>query len=470
MMEQRGRFVELGEKDVGTLLLQYSWPAIVAMIAASLYNMVDSIFIGHGVGALALSGLAASFPMMNLSAAFGSLVGSGAATLTSICLGQKNYDRALKVFGNVILLNLIVGVVFMAVLLIFLEPTLYFFGASDATIGYASDYMRIILLGNVVTHMYHGLNAILRSSGHPRLAMNATIASVIINTILDPIFIFGLKMGIKGAAIATVIAQVVALLFQIWKFTDKEELLHFRRGIYKLNKRIVIDIFSIGLSPFLINLAACLVVILINYGLKNHGGDLAIGAYGIINRFSFLFLMTVFGLNQGMQPIAGYNFGAKRNDRVLEVLKKTIIAATLVTTVGFCCGELFPRTVVSIFTSDEELINIASEGLRIVVLFFPIVGFQIVSGTFFQSIGKVKRAIFLSLTRQVLFLIPLLLILPNFFGTKGVWWSIAMADFSSSIVALVLLIGQIRLLLKDKTGQKPENFEHTVELKNVSNG
>jgi Na+-driven multidrug efflux pump len=204
--------------------------------------------------------------------------------------------------------------------------------------------------------------------------------------------------------------------------------------------------------------------------LKNHGGDLAIGAYGIINRFSFLFLMTVFGLNQGMQPIAGYNFGAKRNDRVLEVLKKTIIAATLVTTVGFCCGELFPRTVVSIFTSDEELINIASEGLRIVVLFFPIVGFQIVSGTFFQSIGKVKRAIFLSLTRQVLFMIPLLLIFPNIFGTKGVWWSIAMADFSSSIVALILLIGQIRLLLKDKTEQKPENFECTVELKNVSNG
>jgi putative MATE family efflux protein len=469
-MEQRGRFVELGEKNTGSLLLQYSWPAIVAMVAASLYNMVDSIFIGHGVGALAISGLAVSFPMMNLSAAFGSLVGTGAATLISIYLGQRNYDRALKVFGNVIFLNLIIGISFTVVFLTFLNPILYFFGASDATISYASEYMRILLLGNVVTHMYYALNAILRSAGHPRLAMNATIAAVIINAILDPIFIFGMGMGIKGAAIATVIAQIVALLFQIWKLNNKEELLHFRRGIYKLKKSIITDIFSIGLSPFLMNLAACLVVILINYGLKNHGGDLAIGAYGIINRFAFLFIMVVFGLNQGMQPIVGYNFGAKLNDRVLEVLKKTIILATLITTAGFFLGVLFPRTVVSLFTPDEELINIASEGLRIVVLFFPIIGFQMVSGIFFQSIGKVNRAIFMSLTRQVLFLIPLLLIFPNLFGTKGVWWSMATADFSSSIVASILLIGQIRLLLKDKMEQKPENFEQTIELNNVNNG
>ena len=450
-MDQRGRFIELGVKNTGKLLLQYSWPAIVAMVAASLYNMVDSIFIGHGVGALAISGLAVTFPMMNLSAAFGSLVGSGAATLISINLGQKNYDKALKVFGNVIFLNLIIGISFSLVFLAFLKPILFFFGASDATIGYASEYMRIILLGNVVTHMYYGLNAIMRSAGHPRIAMNATIAAVIINAILDPIFIFGMGMGIKGAAIATVIAQVVALSFQIWKFSNKNELLHFRRGIYRLKGRIISDIFSIGLSPFLMNLAACLVVILINYGLKNHGGDLAIGAYGIINRFAFLFIMVVVGINQGMQPIVGYNYGAKLNDRVLDVLKKTIIFATMITTAGFIMGILFPRTVVSLFTPDEELIRIASEGLRIVVLFFPIIGFQMVSGIFFQSIGKVNKAIFMSLTRQVLFLIPLLLIFPNIFGTKGVWWSMATADFSSSIVASILLIGQIRIFIKEKS-------------------
>ncbi len=469
-MEQRGRFLELGVKNTGKLLLQYSWPAIVAMVATSLYNMVDSIFIGHGVGALAISGLAVSFPMMNLSTAFGSLVGSGAATLISINLGQKNYEKALKVFGNVIFLNLIIGISFTLVFLAFLEPILYFFGASSATIGYASEYMRIILLGNVVTHMYYGLNAILRSAGHPRLAMNATIAAVIINAILDPIFIFGMGMGIKGAAIATVIAQVVALTFQIWKFSNKGELLHFRRGIYKLKKSIITDIFSIGLSPFLMNLAACLVVILINFGLKNHGGDLAIGAYGIINRFAFLFIMVVVGINQGMQPIVGYNYGAKLNDRVLDVLKKTIIFATLITTAGFIMGQLFPRAVVSLFTPDEELIRIASEGLRIVVLFFPIIGFQMVSGIFFQSIGKVNKAIFMSLTRQVLFLVPLLLIFPNVFGTKGVWWSMATADFSSSIVASILIIGQIRILLKEKAEQGSGYEEQIVELNSDSNG
>lgn len=440
----QGSFVELGEENTGKLLLKYAWPSIVAMVAASLYNMVDSIFIGHGVGPLAITGLAIAFPMMNLSAAFGSLIGVGASTLISVSLGQKNYHKAQIVFGNVILLNIILGIAVSALFLIFLTPMLYFFGASDATIGYARDYMRIILIFNVFTHMYYGLNAIFRSSGHPRSAMTATIATVLINTVLDPIFIFVFDWEIKGAAIATVVAQFMALVWQIYKFSDREELIRFKRGIYGLKKKIISNIFSIGMSPFLMNVASCLVVILINNGLKTNGGDMAIGAYGVINRVTFIFVMIVMGISQGMQPITGYNYGAQQYNRVMEVLKKTIVFATIMVIVGFLIGELFPRAAASIFTSDEELISYSVEGLRIVVIFFPIVGFQMVTSIFFQSIGMVKKAIFMSLSRQLLFLVPLLLILPNIFGTVGVWWSMATSDLIASVVAAVLLIHQIR--------------------------
>ncbi|WP_373827608.1 MATE family efflux transporter, partial [Bacteroides heparinolyticus] len=413
----------LGTESIGRLLMQYAVPAIIAMTASSLYNMVDSIFIGQGVGTMAISGLALTFPLMNLSAAFGSLVGVGASTLISVRLGQKDYDTAQRVLGNVFVLNILLGMVFMIVMLAFLEPILYFFGGSDQTVGYAREYMQIILLGNIITHLYLGLNAVLRSSGHPQKAMYATVGTVIINTILDPLFIYGFGWGIRGAAIATVLAQLLALAWQFKLFGNKDELLHFHRGIFRLKRKIVFDSLAIGMSPFLMNLAACFIVILINQGLKRHGGDLAIGAYGIVNRLVFIVVMIVMGLNQGMQPIAGYNFGARQYERVNKVLKLTIIYATGVTSLGFLVGMLVPDVVVSIFTSDAELIGLSAKGLRIVVMFFPIIGFQMVTSNFFQSIGMAGKAIFLSLTRQMLILLPCLLILPQFFGVEGVWYS-----------------------------------------------
>ena len=348
----KGAATELGTERIRKLLMQYAVPAIIAMTASSLYNMVDSIFIGHGVGPLAISGLALTFPLMNLAAAFGSLVGVGAATLVSMRLGQRDYQTAQNILGNVVVLNLIIGLAFGFITLLLLDPILYFFGASETTIGYARDYMSIILMGNVITHMYLGLNSVLRASGHPRKSMYATIYTVVINAALDPLFIYGFGWGIRGAAIATVLAQIIALIWQFHILSDKSELLHFRRGIYRLRRKIVRDILAIGMSPFLMNLAACFIVILINKGLKQYGGDLMIGAYGIVNRLAFFFVMIVMGINQGMQPIAGYNFGARQYDRVLRVLRLTVIGATCVTGAGFLMGELAPRLAVSAFTND----------------------------------------------------------------------------------------------------------------------
>ncbi len=443
--------MELGTERIRKLLMQYAVPAVVAMTASSLYNMVDSIFIGHGVGPLAISGLALTFPLMNLAAAFGSLVGVGAATLISMRLGQRDYATAQRVLGNVVMLNLLLGVGFGLVALLFLDPILYFFGASDATIGYAREYMTVILLGNVITHMYLGLNSVLRASGHPRKAMYATINTVIINTILDPIFIYGFGWGIRGAAIATVLAQIISLVWQFRLLSDRSELIHFRRGIYRLRRRIVRDVLAIGMSPFLMNLTACFIVILINKGLKTYGGDLMIGAYGIVNRLAFVFVMIVMGVNQGMQPIAGYNFGAQQYDRVLRVLKLTIVCAVGITTAGFLVGEFAPRLAVSLFTSDEELIRLSVEGMRIVFVFFPIIGFQMVATNFFQSIGMAGKAIFMSLSRQLLFLMPGLLFLPRFFevstpwdGSWGVWCAMPLSDFLATVVAFFMLTHQLR--------------------------
>ncbi len=434
----------MGTERIPKLLKQYAVPAIIAMTASSLYNMVDAIFIGHGVGPYAISGLALTFPFMNLAAAFGTLVGVGASTMASMLLGQKNYDIARKVLGNVVVLNFIIGLLFTIVALVFLNPILYFFGASENTISYAREYMEIILAGNVITHIYFGLNSLLRSAGHPKKAMAATIMTVLLNAVLDPLFIFTFDMGIRGAAVATILAQIVALILVVVWFCDKRELIHFERGIFRLEKRIVKDSIVIGLAPFLMNFVACFVVILINMRLKTYGGDLAIGAYGIVNRISFVFIMIVSGLTQGMQPIAGYNYGARQMSRVYEVLKKTLLYATVVLTIGFLIGELCPRLVVAIFTDDPELVEKSIKGMRLVVGMFPLVSLSMVIGNFFQSIGKPKQAIFLSLSRQLIFLIPSLWLLPLFFDIAGVWVSFMVSDFLASVVAVILLLNFIR--------------------------
>ena len=450
----KGAATELGTERIRKLLVQYSVPAIIAMTASSLYNMVDSIFIGLGVGPMAISGLALTFPLMNLAAAFGSLVGVGAATLISMRLGQKDYASAQYILGNVVVLNFIIGLGFGLVTLLFLDPILYFFGASEATIGYARDYMSIILMGNVVTHMYLGLNSVLRSAGHPRKSMYATINTVVINTILDPLFIYGFGWGIRGAAIATVLAQVISLVWQFRLLSDSSELLHFHRGIYRPRKRIVKEILAIGMSPFLMNVTACFIVILINKGAQRARRRPDDRGLRYRQPAGLLLRDDRHGAQPGMQPIAGYNFGARQYDRLMHVLKLTVIGATCVTSLGFLLGELLPHWAVAVFTTDEELIRLAAEGMRIVFLCFPIIGFQMVTTNFFQSIGMAPKAIFLSLSRQLLFLLPGLLFLPDILagmgynGSWGVWCSMPLSDLLASLVAALMLLRELRRFRK----------------------
>ncbi len=433
---------ELGTERIPKLLRQYAVPAIIAMTASSLYNMCDSIFIGQGVGSLALAGLALTFPIMNLSAAVGTLVGVGAATLISVLLGQKNYDTANKVLGNSVVLNIITGILFAVLVIAFLDPILYFFGASENTITYARDYMFIILLGNVVTHLYFGLNAVVRVMGLPKKAMGATIFTVALNFVLDYLFIMVFKWGIQGAAIATVFSQFLAMIYVFGLVSDKSRVIHLQRGIYRLKKRIISQTFSIGMAPFLMNACSCVIVIVINKQLTTYGGDMAIGAYGIQNRLGFIAAMIVMGINQGMQPIAGYNYGAQKHDRVSKVLHISIFWASVVTTLFFIVTELFPRQLAEIFTDDEELLAHTIRGMRINFVAFAIIGFQMVTTNFFQSIGKAKKAIFLSLTRQAICLLPLLLILPPVMGVDGVWWSLPISDVIASILTLWMLLKQ----------------------------
>ena len=451
--------VELGTEKIGKLLKQYATPAIIAMLATSLYNMVDSIYIGQGVGPMAISGLAVTFPLMNISIAFGTLVGVGAATLISILLGQKDYKLANRVLGNVVILNVVISALVTALGLIFLNPILYFFGASDNTISYAREYMVVILWGNIISHLYHGLNGVVRSSGRPRPAMLATILAVVLNIILDPIFIFALKMGIRGAAIATVLAQVIALIWITRILCDKNNVLHFAPEVFKFDWKIAWRSLSIGMSPFLMNIASCFVVILINNQLKRYGGDLAIGAYGISNRLCFLFFTITMGLTQGMQPIAGYNYGARNWGRVKEVLRLTIFCSVAALTLGFLTGLAIPRLAVSLFTRDAELQAIAARAFRITVLMFPIVGFQAVVTNFFQCVGYVRKAIFLSLSRQLLFLVPFLATFPLVWGLDGVWWSMPASDLVSAVAAFIMIRALMRDWSRKEAEQVPENIQ-----------
>jgi len=450
MTTDKKLLTDLSEKPVFGLLLQYAIPAIVAMVASSLYNIVDGIFIGQGVGAGAIMGLAITLPIMNLSAAFGAMVGVGGSTLLSVKLGEKDYNFAARILGNVITMNCIVGIGLGVIMLIFLNPILRFFGASDFTLPYARQFMEIVLVGNVFTHLFLGLNAMLRASGKPRKAMKATIMTVVINVVLAPIFIFALKLGIRGAALATILSQMIVLGWQFKLFANPNELIHLRRGTYRLESRIVMGSLSIGLSPFLINLCACLVVIIINRQLVIYGGDVSVGAYGIANRLSFFFVMIVIGLNQGMQPIAGFNFGARQYGRLNRVLKYAIYLATGIWIIGFCISVFAATPVARAFTDDEELLREAAHALTVINLVVPFIGFQMVATGFFQSIGKAGTSIFLSLTRQLLFLVPALLILPRHFGIEGVWYSIPLADATSTITTAVVLIYNMRKFKKNE--------------------
>ena len=447
---------ELGTQKIGTLLKSYAIPGIIAQTAASLYNMVDSIYIGHikDVGSYAISGLAVTFPLMNLSSALGTLVGVGAMTMISVLLGQKNYESANKVLANVLSLNVIIGLIFTAVTLLFLDPILTFFGATQNTLPFARDYMIIILAGNVFTHLYFGLNGVIRAAGNPKTAMGLTLFTVISNAILDPIFIFVFGMGIKGAALATILCQMMALTYSLRFFLDKKRIPHFPRPVFQINRRIAKSSLAIGVGPFLMNSAACLVSLFINQQLLKYGGDLAIGAYGIVNRITFMFIMIAMGFNQGMQPIAGYNYGARQYSRVRQVFLLTALCAIITTMVCFAVSELIPEAAVSLFTNDPELKALAVRGIRVMNLAVGFVGFGMVSSNLFQCLGMVKISIFLSLSRQLLFLLPLLYTLPIWFREEGVWMSFPISDFLSIVVSALFIIRLFNKFKKLKDGEE----------------
>lgn len=434
----------LGEAPIGKLLVEYSIPAIIGMTITSIYNIIDSIFIGHGVGAMAIAGLAISFPLMNLVVAFCTLVSAGGSTLASIRLGQKDLKGATEILSHTLMLCITNSVFFGILSFIFLDDILLFFGASHDTLPYARSFMQVILLGTPITYTMIGLNNVMRATGYPKKAMLTSMVTVVANIILAPIFIFHFEWGMRGAATATVISQLIGMVWVVSHFMQKESTVHFEGTIWKMKGRIVESIFAIGMSPFLMNVCACIIVIIINNSLQEHGGDMAIGAYGIINRLLTLYVMIVLGLTMGMQPIVGYNFGAQKLNRVKQTLRLGILSGVVITSSGFLICELFPHAVSALFTDSDELIDLAVEGLRLAVLMFPFVGAQIVIGNFFQSIGKAKISIFLSLTRQLLYLLPGLIFFPRFIGLDGIWTSMPVADFFAFLTALVVLWTYIR--------------------------
>jgi len=463
-----GAPTELATRSISSLIARFAIPAIIAMTASSLYNMIDSAFLGHmpGTGGLAIAGVTICFPLMNISTALGTLVGVGASTMISVLLGQKNYAAANRVLANELSLNVIVGLAFTVFTLLFMDPVLRLFGASEAILPYARDYMVVIALGNIITHLYFGLNSVIRAEGNPRLAMRLTLFTVSSNAVLDYVFIYPLGMGIRGAALATVLCQGMALAYVMRHFFNQNKLLHFPKDKpFQLERRIAADSLAVGMGPFLMNLASCIVVILINKQLGKWGSDEAIAAYGIVNRISFLFVMIVMGFNQGMQPIAGYNYGARLYSRVRKVYLRTCAWATLVTTLGFLVSEFLPWQATGIFTSNPSLHEMASDGLRMMNCLLPIIGFQMVTTNLFQCLGMVGKSIFLSLSRQLLFLLPCIYFLPEWLGgsVTGVWYSFPISDAIAAVCTAVLAVSLLRKLSALKDGDSPASLGSKIQ-------
>ncbi len=434
---------ELGTRPIGRLLMQYSVPAIIASTVTSLYNIIDSIFIGRGVDALAISGLALTFPLMNLVIAFVTLIAVGGSTISSIFLGQKDSRKATDTLHTVLALSIIHSVIFGGLSLIFLDEILTIFGATASTIGYAREFMQIVLVSTPIAYVFISLNNVMRATGYPTKAMISALLSVGINVVTAPIFIFVFEWGMTGAALATVIGQSAACIWVLKHFLSRKSFIRFSRSAKWFSWTIVKNIYAIGLSPFLINVCACIVVMFINQKLLEYGGangDMAVGAFGIVNRVTMLFLMIVLGVTQGMQPILGYNYGSGNWPRVKRTLRLGIWVGSAITVFGFVITELFPDFVTGMFTDDETLILLSRDGFRIILICYPLIGAAIVIQNFFQSIGKPQLSIFLSVTRQMIFLLPLLFIFPKWWGVNGVWASMAGSDFISFVITVVTLI------------------------------
>lgn len=438
------RSKQLGEGSVGKLLWKFSIPAIVGMLVNALYNIIDRIFVGKGVSELAITATTVAFPIMNIIMAFGMLIGIGAAATVSIKLGQQNKKEAEHILGNAFVLIIISSLLVTIFGLMFQVPILKLLGASEDALPLAKDFTTIILFGVVLQNIGFGLNSIIRSEGNPKMAMITMLIGAILNTIFNPIFIFVLHFGIRGSALATIVSQSVCSIWVLSYFMGEKSSLKLTKENMKLSLGIVKQIFAIGLSPFLMQLAASVINIVLNNDLAVYGGDKAIAAIGIITSVTMLILMPIFGINQGSQPIIGYNYGAKNFDRVKEALKLAILAATSICVFGFAVVELFPKAIINVFSNaDVELLNIGSTGIRIFLAMLPIIGFQIVSSNYFQAVGKAKISIFLSLSRQVIVLLPLLLILPRFLQLTGVWLAGPASDLITCIITAVFIFKEL---------------------------
>ena len=450
----------LGEEKIGKLLLEFSIPAIIGMIVNTLYNIIDRMFIGHipEVGNLAIAGVGITMPLMTVIMAFGMLVGIGTATRISISLGQHNKEKAERYLGNAFSLIIIIGILLTIVGLVFMDPFLRAFGASDNIIIYAEQYIEIIFAGCIFNMVGFGLNHSIRSDGSPKVAMLSMLIGAVTNIVLDPIFIFGFGLGVRGGAIATVISQLVSAVWVVHYFTKGKSILKIKKQYLKLDKEDVLGIFSIGVSPFSMQIANCAVQVVSNNSLQTYGGDLAVAAMTIINSLSMIFLMPIFGINQGMQPIIGYNYGAKKYERVKQTVKYCIAAATIIVTIGFLVIEFFPEKLILMFNSDPELIRIGVSGMRVFLFMLPLIGGQIVVANYFQSIGKVKISMFLSLLRQVILLIPCLLIIPMFKGLLGVWLAGAVSDFIACIVTVIIFVKITKGLVMDESKREDKSI------------
>ena len=473
----------LGTDNIGRLLFSYAIPAIIAMTSSSLYHIIDSAFVGHGVGGAAISGMAITMPIMNIGAAFGAMVGVGAGARISLRLGEGNKRAAERTLANAVILNIIIGFIIMTLMLTFLDDILILFSggrASKETIQYAREFMQVILCGNIITHLYLGMNDMIRASGYPRKAMYITLTTFAITIILNPLFIFKFGWGIRGSAAATVLAQLVAFFIALSHFSSKHSFIRFKREAFHIDWKIIGGILSIGLAPFLMNICASTVAAFVNSAMLKYGGmgaddivsrvvtigkaqccdvgvpDIYVGAYGIVNRVILLFVMVIQGLNQGMQPIVGYNYGARNYGRVRKALFMTIGAGMVISTIGFLLSQFAPESIARMFVdgdkggNEQQMIAATTQGLHLVTIMFPLVGFQIVAGGFFQYIGKAPLAITTSLTRQLLFLVPLLWILPRTFGAYGVWCSMPIADAASILLALSFFIWQMRKMRREE--------------------
>ena len=438
--------VELGTQSIGKLLLKYSVPAIIGMMVNALYNVVDRIFIGNipQVGSMAIAGLGVTMPILTIALAFGMLVGVGSATNVSIKLGQGKKEEAQNIIGTGMLLSIVLGISLTIIGLIFSEQILKLFGASDVTLYYAKSYTDIIILGTTFSIMAMFFNNIIRGDGNPKLSAIIMAVGCATNIVLDALFIFKFNMGIKGAATATIISQAITAMWGLSYYLRKKSNLEFKLSTVRLNKNAAKSILAIGVSPFAIQLAASLVQVISNQSLKTYGGDLAIGAMATISSISMIFLMPSFGISQGMQPIVGFNYGAKHYDRCKKALQICLLASTCIFMVGAMVIHLAPELLVGMFNNDPELMGITINGLRKYTVTLPILSIGIIGTNYVQSIGKAKVSILLSLLRQCIFLIPLMMILPKFLGLNGVWFAQPVADIIAIVIIAAVLVKEVR--------------------------